>query len=47
MDTFKIEFLNKDKKFRKDEKFFSTFEDAQKWARENLERFHPDMIKIL
>ncbi|MEI7960731.1 MAG: hypothetical protein WCI04_00185 [archaeon] len=40
-----IEFLNKDKGFKKDVKHFKSYEEAVKWARENFERFNPDMIK--
>lgn len=41
-----IEFLNKEKRFQRDEKSFNTYEDAQKWGRENIERFNSDMIRI-
>jgi hypothetical protein len=47
-DTVYIEYLNKDRGFVRDKKVFSgdtAYEDAVQWARENLERFSPDMIK--
>ncbi len=47
-DTVYIEYLNKDRGFARDRKVFSgdtAYEDAVQWARENLERFSPDMIK--
>lgn len=40
-----IEFLNKEKNFKKDKKYFNSYEEAVKWARDNFEKFHPDMIK--
>jgi hypothetical protein len=40
-----IEFLNKEKNFTKDKKSFKTYEDAVKWARENFDKFNPDMIR--
>jgi len=40
-----IEFLNKDKGFKKDVKHFKSYEQAVKWARKNFEKFNPDMIK--
>ena len=40
-----IEFLNKEKGFKKDIKHFKSYEEAVKWARENFDRFDPDMIK--
>jgi hypothetical protein len=41
-----IEFLNKEKGFKKDVKNFKTYEDAVKWARKNFDNFNPDMIKF-
>jgi len=44
-----IDFLNKDKNFQEDRKNFegdNAYEDAIKWGRENLEKFHIDMIHI-
>lgn len=40
-----IEYLNKDKNFRKDRIDFENYEDAVIWAKENFDRFDPDMIK--
>jgi DNA repair protein RadC len=40
-----IEFLNKEKGFKKDTKYFNSYEEAVKWARENFDKFNPDMIK--
>lgn len=40
-----IEFLNKDKNFKKDIKYFKNDDAAIKWGRENLGRFNIDMIK--
>ena len=40
-----IEFLNKEKGFKKDTKYFNSYEEAVEWARENFEKFNPDMIK--
>jgi hypothetical protein len=40
-----IEFLNKEKGFKKDIKHFNSYEEAVQWARENFEKFNPDMIK--
>jgi hypothetical protein len=37
--------LNKEKGFKKDVKNFNSYEEAVKWARENFEKFNPDMIK--
>ena len=44
-DKVYIEFLNKEKGFKKDTKHFKSYADAVKWARDNFERFDPDMIK--
>lgn len=40
-----IEYLNKDKGFKKDRIEFNSYQEAVIWARENLEKFDPDMIK--
>ena len=40
-----IEYLNKDKGFRKDRKDFKNEKEATEWAQKNFERFDPDMIK--
>mgnify|MGYP000654553496 CR=1 FL=1 len=39
-----IDYMNKDKGFKTDRKYFKTYEDAEKWARNEFERFNPDMI---
>jgi len=43
-DEVYIEYLNKDKNFQKDRKSFKSYDDAVAWARENFEKFNPDMI---
>ena len=40
-----IEFLNKDKNFKKDIKHFKSSDEAVKWAKANFDKFSPDMIK--
>jgi hypothetical protein len=40
-----IEFLNKDKNFKKDTKHFKSYDEAVKWAKANFDKFSPDMIK--
>jgi hypothetical protein len=40
-----IDFLNKKKGFRQDRIKFNSYEDAVKWARQNFDKFSPDMIK--
>jgi hypothetical protein len=42
-----IEFLNKDKNFKKDKKYFDSYEDAVKWMRANFTKSSPDMIKYV
>jgi hypothetical protein len=44
-DRVYIDFLNKDKKFKQDRKYFKSWEDAAKWGRKEFDRFSPDMIK--
>ena len=39
-----IDFLNKKKGFKQDRIHFDNYKKAVKWARKNLEKFHPDMI---
>lgn len=39
-----IEFLNKEKGFKKDVKHFKSYEEAVKWGRENFDNFNSDMI---
>jgi hypothetical protein len=41
-----IEFLNKDKGFKKDKIDFPAYQDAIKWGRKELENFNIDMIKF-
>ncbi len=43
-DEVYIEFLNKDKGFKKDVKHFKSYEEAVKWGRENFDNFNSDMI---
>ena len=40
-----IEFLNKEKGYQKDVKYFKSYEQAVKWARKSFDKFSPDMIK--
>jgi hypothetical protein len=40
-----IKYLNKNKNFKEDIKYFKTYEDAVKWAKNNFERFNPDIIR--
>lgn len=42
-----INYLNKDKNFKEDKIFFDTYKEAEKWAKDNFERFDPDMIHCL
>jgi RNA polymerase-interacting CarD/CdnL/TRCF family regulator len=44
-DAVFIEFLNKDKNFKKDTKHFKSYDEAVKWAKANFDKFSPDMIK--
>jgi hypothetical protein len=39
-----IEFLNKNKNFKKDKKYFDTYDKAENWGKNELDNFHPDMI---
>lgn len=39
-----IDYMNKDKGYKKDRKYFKTYKDAEKWARNEFESFYPDMI---
>tara|TARA_R100001369_G_scaffold1371_1_gene4757 strand:- start:1582 stop:2106 length:525 start_codon:yes stop_codon:yes gene_type:complete len=39
-----IDYLNKDKNFKQDRIEFESYDDAVKWAKENFEKFNPDMI---
>lgn len=42
-----IDYLNKNKNFQRDRKYFETYELAAKWAKTNFERFDPDMIHCI
>lgn len=44
-DRVYIDFLNKDKKFKQDRKYFKSWEEAVKWGRSEFDRFSSDMIK--
>jgi hypothetical protein len=46
MERYYVEYLNKSKKFARDTKHFDSYEEAEKWAKNNFEKFDPDMIKI-
>ena len=39
-----IDYMNKDKGYKTDRKYFKTYEDAEKWARNEFDSFYPDMI---
>lgn len=46
-ETVYIDFLNKDKNFKQDRKYFkgkNAYDSAVKWAKNNFEKFNPDMI---
>lgn len=40
-----IDYLNKKNGFKQDRIKFNSYEDAVEWARINLDKFSPDMIK--
>ena len=40
-----ISYLNKDKGFKEDKKYFLFFDEAQEWGRANLGNFNTDMIR--
>lgn len=42
-----ITFMNKDKGFKKEDKYFDSYEEAEKWGRKELDNFHPDMISYV
>jgi hypothetical protein len=44
---FCIEFLNKEKGFKKDVIYFDSYENAIIWAKSNFEKFDLDMIKCI
>ena len=39
-----IDFMNRDKNFATDRKYFKTYEDAERWAKKEFDSFNPDMI---
>lgn len=48
-ETVYIEFLNKDKKFQTEKKYFTgktAYKDAVQWGKENFDKFNYDMIKF-
>lgn len=46
-DKVYIEFLNKNKGFTKDKKFFATYDKALAYIRKNFDKVDPDMIKYV
>lgn len=46
-NQFYIDFLNKEKNFSVDRKYFDTHEDARRWALKNFDNYHLDMIKTI
>jgi hypothetical protein len=42
-----IEFLNKQKNYQVDKKYFKTYESALHWGRRSLNNFHSDMIQYV
>lgn len=40
-----IEFLNKDKNFQQDKKYFTSYETAKEWGKKEFDNFNLDMIK--
>jgi hypothetical protein len=46
-NQFYIDFLNRNKNYSRDRKYFDTYEDAKKWALENFDRFDQDMINVI
>ena len=47
-EQFYIKFLNKDKNFTEDRKYFNTWDEAKLWATTgNFEKLHPDMIHMV
>ena len=43
-DRCYVDFLNKSKNFTEDRKYFETYELAERWCKDNFEKYHPDMI---
>lgn len=52
MTALYIEYLNSKKNFQKDRQDFTgkdfseAYDKAEEWGKNNLENFHPDMIRI-
>lgn len=44
-ETIYIDFLNKEKGFKEDRKYFNSYDMALKWSKVNFEKFNLDMIK--
>lgn len=42
-----IPFMNKDRRYQTDYKFFNTNEEATKWAKNEFEKFDPDVIYLI
>jgi len=40
-----IEYLNKDKGYKMDRKYFNSYEEAERWARMNFDKFDTDYIR--
>jgi hypothetical protein len=40
-----IEFLNKDKGYKMDRKYFNSYQEAERWARNNFDKFDTDYIR--
>lgn len=43
--NYYIDYLNKDKGFKHDRKYFKSYEEAKKWVIENFEKWDTDMIQ--
>jgi hypothetical protein len=46
-ETYYIEYLNKANGFKKDRIEFDSYRLAKQWAIDNLDNFHPDMIRMV
>lgn len=40
-----IEYLNKDKGYKMDRKYFNSYQQAERWARDNFDKFDSDYIR--
>jgi len=40
-----IEYLNKDKGYKMDRKYFNSYQQAERWARDNFDKFNTDYIR--